>query len=199
MKQYLTILIVLITCSGFVHEPEQCYAKFKEWYTEHHEELDLKVAQEELLFESRYLPNEVSICAELLQAEKATSSQIKDLYKRLDAYETYTIKISQPGEKELLLAQAEDKTDYQNKQFYLIENVRFDFALVRDNDTVMPLNCQFENNYGATPYVALHLTFDKPKKKITKRHLIYSDQLFGKGLIVFDYSFLSNLQIPKIK
>ncbi len=163
-------------------------------------QLDVSNSKNELLFEARFLPNELAVFQEIYNQSNVSRKQLKELYKRLDTYEVYTVKVSKSGEKDILIALSEDKADYQNKQFYLIESIQTDFALVRDGDTLSPINCQFENNYGAAPFVTLHLTFEKATtKKINSRTLLYNDQLFGSGLIAFDYSFIKNLQIPKIK
>jgi hypothetical protein len=200
----LIAFICLITCCSFVSDrtPEACYKAFREWYTAHHSELLLKADRPDfgLAFELRYLPGEVAICEQILNTEKVSGKQLKSLYETYGVYDEYSFKIISTDSKDLLVAQSEDKAEYQEKQFYLIESVQQDFSLVRDNDTLKPIRCGFENNYGTAPFVTLHLVFEKAKEQKPKHtELIYNDQLFTSETVRFDCTSIMNLQIPKIK
>jgi hypothetical protein len=196
------ITILFLLCCSFTTDktPESCYRSFREWYAGHHEQLLLRQDSGELAFELRYLPNEVTICQQILNDKKVSSKRLKALYAAHDVYEEYSFKIISTDSKDLLISQSVDKADYQNKQFYLIESVQQDFSLVRDSDTLKPIRCGFENNYGAAPFVTLHLVFEKaPKGKAAHTELIYTDQLFTAKTVQFDCTNMMNLQIPKIK
>jgi len=196
----LTAFIFLLCSFALDKSPEKCYRSFQQWYQGHQEQLVVQQDTNSLLFEARYLPNEVTICQQIFKSEGVTKRQLKTLYETYDTYEEYSFKIQSLTSRDLLIDQSEDKADYQNKQFYLIESVQQDFVLLRDNDTLHPLSCQFENNYGTAPYIMLHLTFEKPPKgQRTTSQLIYNDQLFGSDQHTFDFTHLMNLQIPKIK
>lgn len=195
------LIIIVLLCS-FVSDksPDACYRSFKEWYTLNHTQLVQTRDTNDLRFEARFIPNEIMICQEILKKEQVSGKEIKALYKTYGAYEEYSFRMESLTSRDLLIEWSEDKADFQNKQFYLIEAVQQDFRLVRDNDTLAPLSCQFENNYGTAPFITLHLTFEKaPKGKTAKRQLIYWDHLFQSNIHVFDFTHLSNLQIPKIK
>jgi hypothetical protein len=195
--------VVLLVCYAFASDspPEKRYRAFKEWYGAHHEQLLFTQTAGDLAFELRYLPNEVTICQQLLQQKTVSKKQLKGLYEQYDTYDAYSFKILSPDGSDLLISQSADKAEYQEKQFYLIESVREDFRLIRDNDTLRPIHCTFENNYGTAPFVLLHLVFEKAPKgsRAERLQLLYTDQLFTSDTLVFDCRSLLHLQIPKIK
>lgn len=195
------ILLVVIAGYAFTSDegPEKHYRAFQQWYSAHHEELVLKHEQNGLLFELRYLPNEVTICQELLQATSVSKKQIKALYTTYDNYDEYSFKMLAPGVKDLLIETSEDKAEITEKQFYLIESIQQDFLLIRDGDTLHPVRCHYENNYGTAPFIQLHLAFNKPTGKVKSQQLRYNDQLFGTAPVQFDLTPITKLQIPKIK
>lgn len=198
----LVVLLLLICCSFTTGKtPEKCYRSFQHWYTAHQDELTVQRTKNELSFELRYLPNEVTICQQILRETSVSKKQLRALYAAHDAYAEFSFRILDPNSDNLLIARSEDKADFQNKQFYLIEAVQQDFYLVRNTDTLSPLQCQFENNYGTAPFITLHLAFEKaPAGSTTDQlRLLYNDQLFGSDTLVFDLSPIKNLQIPKIQ
>jgi hypothetical protein len=199
----LIAFISLIICCSFISDrsPESCYRAFREWYRAHHQELLLKAERPAsgLAFELRYLPGEIAICQQILNNPAVSGKQLKALYETHAAYDEYSFKIISTDSKDLLIAQSADKQDYQDKQFYLTESIQQDFFLVRDIDTLKPIRCGFENNYGTAPFVTLHLVFEKATDRPNHTELIYNDQLFTAETVRFDCTAIMNLEIPKIK
>lgn len=201
MRIILITTVCVFLMAFVLHKPPaKCYGPFRDWYLQHHSELTVSSENAGIISNMRYLPNEVTICQELLTMDNVSSKKIRELYRRYDAYEEYTLTLSEPYSNDFLLGQSEDREDYQQKQFYLIESVGNDFVLIRDSDTLRPQSCHFENNYGTAPILTVHLTF--PKAESTPKNtwkLLYDDQLFGLGLTEFSYNHLTHIRIPKIK
>lgn len=195
------VLFVLFSFSfSDSKDPEKCYRSFQNWYKVNNDQLKQTFVKDDLTFEMTYLPNELVIFQQLFQKKDYSKKQIKALYSTYDSFDDYSLKISTTDSRDLILSRSVDKVEYQNMQFYLIESIQQDFYLIRNQDTLRPIQCQFENNYGTAPFITLHLAFEKaPKTNLEKLEILYNDQLFQSDKIVFDFSHLKNLKIPKIK
>lgn len=197
--KFLTFALIVVLCFSFRKEPSKAMKAFREWYTDHADTLHQQVEADHLSYQIDYLPKELTVVREIMNLPKVSSSLLEELNSKYDAVEEYSFRITTSKGRDLLLTESEDKEDYQRKLFYLIENIQFDFALVQDQDTLYPLRCDFENNYGNAPSIKLHLVFDKTKKGGKQKELYYLDQLFGNGMIRYDLTHITNLNIPKIK
>lgn len=196
----LFFLVLLSFSFSSEKKNEKCYKSFQNWYQKNNDQLKQSYSKDDLTFEMSYLPNELTIFQQLYIKKDFSKEQIKSLYSKYNSYDEFRLKISTQDSRDLILSKSSDKEEYQEIQFYLIESIQQDFYMICNKDTLRPVQCQFENNYGTAPFITLHLAFEKaPKTKTNKLEIHYSDQLFQSDNIVFDFTHLKNLKIPKIK
>lgn len=179
-------------------KPEVHINKFRNWYAENKSELVTSANNEAYHFEAAYIPKELKVLRELRNMDKVNKKELKALNKKYDGNVEFRFKIRRDGVRDLLKYHSQDEAMYQQLQFYLIESIFNDFTLVSSEDErLKPLHCSFENNYGAAPFISLHLVFDHPKGKW--KELNYQDHLFGNGAIEMNLQNIEQLKIPKIK
>lgn len=198
--RFLYLLVLLSFSFTIEKKDDKCYQSFQNWYKKNIDQLKQSYSKDDLTFEMSYLPNELTIFQQLYIQNDYSKKQIKSLYSKHNSYDEFSFKISTTDSRDLILSKSFDKAEYQEIQFYLIESIQQDFYMIRNRDTLRPIQCQFENNYGTAPFITMHLAFEKAQKKeIEKLEIQYSDKLFRSDNIVFDFTHLKNLKIPKIK
>lgn len=202
MKRTIFIsFIILIGLSSFRSKPvKKILDEFTAWYKENGTSLVTNRSKATIDYQLTYIPNEFSIIEEIKDREKITSKELKELSLQYQGIEEYTLKISTAGVRDFLLSQSIDKQDYNDKLYYLIGNISSDFRMVNDQDSLTPLRCDFENNYGTAPFITLRLVFDKPKtnKELTNKKIIFNDVLFSNDTIQYNLSHLIKLTIPQL-
>lgn len=200
MKKFFFISIVLLLFSFRMKPVSKMLDKYREWYSTNGTKLSVNREKKEINYQLNYIPSEVSVLGELKEVEKISKKELLEITKRYDAYEEYTIKISSSNARNFLLSQSYDKEDLTNKQYYLMSEVVKDFILINGTDSLTPLRCDFDNNFGAAPYLSLHLVFNrqKPDHPIKKKRLIYKDYLFAEDSIEYNLDHLTQLTVPKI-
>ncbi len=172
--------------------------KFQQWYASHHDQLVISHEVGELNYSLRFLPKELNITREALKLKAATKKDLKALSKKYDGLYEFSFKVQSAHIQDILAALSVDEQDYNDRLFYLLDQIGNDFTLVTELGELKPLRCSFENNYGAAPFITLHLVFEHLSKNKLKQ-LAYVDQFFGCGNLVFELSEIEQLNIPKIK
>lgn len=170
---------------------------FKDWYAENGKSLVVENQTEHFTFSTRFIPKELKILKELSQRE-ISKKEIRTKLKNEELIEFGFYLKSNEGVRNLLQAVSSDKEDYNDRLFYLLEDIINDFELEYSSRVVKPLRCSFENDYGVTPYIKLHLVFEKKKGDKLKR-LLYDDNFLDQGVFEFKLEHLEKLNIPKIK
>lgn len=80
--------------------------------------------------------------------------------------------------------------NYEDAVKYMAFKIEKDFKIVTStNDTISCSGLHFERHFKITPYKKLLLYFDNIPQNIDFK-LIYSDNLFNKGLLTFDFQDL---------
>lgn len=193
--------IVLIGLTSFHSKSvKEILDEFSAWYKTNGKTLTTSRSKNMIDYQLTYLPMEFSILEEIKDKEKVSSKELKELEKMFGGTEEYSLKISTKGASDFLLSQSIDRQDYDDKLYYLIGNMVQDFKMVNNQDSIAPLRCEFENNYGTAPFITLHLVFDKPKidKEINSKKIIYTDLLFANDTIEYNLNHLIKLTIPQL-
>lgn len=192
-------VVIAIALVSFRSKPvSKLLEVYREWYGINSSRLTVDRTKGEINYQLNYIPSEVSIFAELMDQEKVSKKELQKLSESYNAYEEYNLKISTLNTRNFLLSQSVDKEDLGEKQYYLMSEVVKDFILINGTDSLKPLRCDFENNYGSAPYINLRLVFERKKEKITKKKLVYYDVLFAQDTIEYNLDQLTQLTIPKI-
>jgi|GEM_PF-2592694 len=203
MKKTCILLVPLLFCT-YAFAPGRktaaCYARFKTWYQAHHEELRTQQTAGGLVFSLTFQPAEVSVLREISDRVQISRKELRALYAPYADNLQFNFRIENPAARDFLLSQSVDEADYTDKLYYLIGNIQQDFSIVHAQDTLRPLSCHFENNYGTAPFILLHLVFPRPSDALSApTQLLYADHLFGADTLLFDLQPFSRLPIPKIK
>lgn len=200
MKLYVAIIVLssLLLMAGTT--PENCYRNFQDWYRVNSDSLITNVQQGEYTFSLRYMPKELNVIREIKDQEEVTKNELKILNDRYDQYLEFAFKITSTNSDNILMNISKDETDYNDKLFYLLESIGEDFFLINGNKELKSLRCSFENSYGASPFITMHLVFSKEETDSSKENkLIFIDQLFTGEMIEFELKDITELEIPKIK
>lgn len=177
---------------------EKATEKFQEWFSKNASLLIVSEVQADYSCELRYLPTELKVFKEVSEKGDIKRSEIKEIYSRFEGTYEFSFRVSKKGVTDVLTHLSDGQEDYTNRLFYLLENITQDFTLVTENGELKPLDCHFENNYGAAPFLTFHLVFERDEKNKLK-YLVYQDQFFGLESIIYDLNPIQNLTIPKIK
>lgn len=195
---FITVVLMLVSFQS--KQVSKLFDNYREWYASNGSKLIVDRTKNKIDYRLNYIPAEVSILGDLNDKEKVSKKELNLLKEKYGLYEEYTLKISTPNARNFLLSQSIDKNDLTSKQYYLMGEVINDFVLVNGSDSLIPLRCDFEDNFGAAPFINLHLVFSKQKsdKAITTKKLIYYDALFAEDSIVYNLDQLTQLKVPKI-
>lgn len=194
----LVVLTALLALVAFRSKPVQVIAdRYKEWYVANGEKLKLKRTKGEITYTLTYLPAEMAALSEIKEKERISKKEAQKILESYSSTEEYNLKLSKEQVKNFLISESIDKEEYTEKQYYLISEVGHDILLINDQDTLLPMRCSFEDNYGAAPYLNLHVVFKRGKTPKQKK-LIYYDVLFAEDSISYDLTHLTQLTVPKL-
>lgn len=189
-------LLLVVLSSGM--PSEKATRKFTTWYSENASSLMLSEIEDDYTCTIRYIPTELNVLRAVSSETEVKRSEIKELYEKYEGSYEFTFKVRKKSVSDLLTHVSGGQEDYTNRQFYLLESIGQDFTLVTKQGELKPLDCHFENNYGAAPFLTFHLVFDRAEDN-ELQHFIYQDQFFGLGSLIYDLNTIENLTIPKIK
>ena len=133
-----------------------------------------------------YTATEVPLEYYLLKNE--SGSKIDSIYKLHHRERIIEFEFQQEEKKDLLLEKYTNK-DYKKSVEYLSFTIKNDFQVITCNtkDTITCSGVLFERNYKIAPFKRLLLYFYGVEPDDTIK-LLYDDQLFGNGLIKFNFS-----------
>ena len=103
--------------------------------------------------------------------------------------------------EETIKYELQDMTEYQNRLSYLSFNMQKDLTMKVNDNKLAPCKLyHYERTYGLAPYTKVLIGFSKEDigESTLERTIILNDRLFNKGLIKFNYSSSTLLEIPKI-
>ena len=91
-----------------------------------------------------------------------------------------------------------DEKPTKEKLLYLDFDIQQDFKLLVNADSILPSMCQKIENGLNSSYEYL-VAFEKPRSEQQDFSLIYTDKIFGIGILAFIYSTKDLLRIPTPK
>ncbi len=198
MKKIIHRYTLFFIFSMFSHLGFTQDMSFFDWYKSNSEELSYSKEVSEFTYAVEYIPVELNVLKELKNKNEYSKKEIKVLYNKYKGVWEFNFKISTNKFRDLLAAISIDQNEYNDRLFYLIDQIGNDFTLVTKTGELKPLKCSFENNYGSAPFITLHLVFDFKTGNEFKQ-FVYLDSFFGCGNLVYDISTINKLNIPQIK
>lgn len=134
-----------------------------------------------------YTATEVPIRYYLLKNNKNNYAKVDSLYKENTKERIIEMEFQHASQVDLLLKDYTNKT-YDEAVKYMAFTISKDFIVVTSsNDTIQCSGVNFERNFKVAPFKRVLLYFnDIPPSDNIK--LIYQDQLFGNGIIKFDFN-----------
>jgi hypothetical protein len=125
-----------------------------------------------------------------------TKSQAAILKKDFEGMEYFTFRLRSLSQNNALEETSDSPGDENGRLGHFINNVQDDFTLVAGSDTIPCSLCQYERDYGITPYQTFSIGFNKQANSYKGNFtLIYSDQVMGTGpvSITIDASAIENI------
>jgi len=133
-----------------------------------------------------YTATEVPLEYYLLKNE--AKDKIDSIYKLHERERVLEVEFQHTTEKNLLLSDYTHR-DYRESVEYMAFTIKKDFQVITttSKDTILCSGVLFERNFKVAPFKRLLLYFDgiDPDDSIK---LLYDDQLFGNGLLKFNFS-----------
>ncbi|AXT18309.1 hypothetical protein D7030_08385 [Flavobacteriaceae bacterium AU392] len=123
----------------------------------------------------------------LLKSTKGDYHKTDSLYSLSNKERIVEIEFQHIKESDLLLSEFTKKS-YENAVKYMAFSIEKDFSVVTSsNDTIQCSGVSFERNFKLAPFKRLLLYFNNVDPNETIK-LIYQDQLFGNGIIKFNFN-----------
>ncbi len=180
---------------------EKIVNEFYDWNSKNSSKLNIQKTKNNINYNLTYLPYEFAVVDEIKELKKIDKNKLTDIIENYKKVEEYRMKISIDGVKDFLMSQSSSKQEYNDKLYYIISNLTNDFVMVNDSDTIRPLKCNFENNYGIASFITYHLVFPRKLdlKDIKQKKIIYYDYVFTNDSIEYNVNQLLSLSLPKLK
>lgn len=122
----------------------------------------------------------------LKNGDDKDSKTVDSIYNANNKERIVEIEFQQNNKEDLLLEKYTNK-DYESSVKYLAFSIEKDFSVITSsNDTIVCSGALFERNFKVAPFKRALLYFNNipPNDNIK---LIYNDQLFGNGVIPFNF------------
>ncbi len=151
----------------------------------------------EIEYSIQYKPLDFVILQSNGKAVNKSEAQI--LKKEFDGMEYFTFRLKSLSENDALNMNSDNEGQYNLKLEHFINNVQDDFKLVDGQDTIPCSLCQYERDYGITPYQTFSLGFNKVRNSPHDLRLIYSDQVMGTGPVSITIESGTIKNIPQLQ
>lgn len=180
---FLSVLCIILSCNKSAKndsQPDYNYYQLKQqgWKSK-------RVNQ--YVNDINYTATEVPLQYYLLKNVSDNSTTVDSLYRIHAKERVIEIEFQHANQTDLLLEDYTGKT-YEEAVKYMAFTIEKDFTVVTStNDTIACSGINFERNFKVAPFKRLLLYFNgiKPNDKIK---LIYSDHLFGNGIVKFNFN-----------
>ncbi|OEK08046.1 hypothetical protein A8C32_16460 [Flavivirga aquatica] len=176
-------VVVLVSCNKFKKEDIQ--QEYKYFSLKQQGWKSKRVNQ--FINDINYTATEVPLQYYLLKSTKGNYKTVDSLYKINSKERIIEVEFQHTKENGLLLNKYTNKS-YDDAVKYMAFTIEKDFTVVTSsNDTISCSGVNFERNFKVAPFKRVLLYFNNinPKDNIK---LIYQDQLFGNGIIKFNFN-----------
>ncbi|OEK09137.1 hypothetical protein A8C32_10405 [Flavivirga aquatica] len=134
-----------------------------------------------------YTATEVPLQYYLLKSTKGNYKTVDSLYKISSKERIIEVEFQHVKQTDLLLSEYTNKS-YDDAVKYMAFTIEKDFTVVTSsNDTISCSGVNFERNFKVAPFKRVLLYFNNINHKDNIK-LIYQDQLFGNGIIKFNFN-----------
>jgi hypothetical protein len=201
MKKAIVIFFIvnLYGCGGKYNLDKKDYLAWIEseesGLTKHHLEKNLD-------FTAIYCTKDYLIAKEM-KVEDVKEENFKRREKDFEGFEYFKVRIKRTdSNQEVLMHGLSDENQYLERVNYMSYGFDENLCLVRNNfkDTIYPALYHFERTYGVVPYADLIVSFKSDSSlKDTNYKLVINDNVFGNGLIVYDFDKRKLNEAVKLK
>ncbi len=195
---FTTVLLLFSCKDGMQLNKEDLFAWIeneKNGLTKHH--IENKVD-----FTATYCNKDYLIAKEI-KVDEIKEENFNTRIKDFNGFEYFKIRIKRSdSNQEVLLYGLNNEGEYLERVNYLSYGFEENLALVRNNfkDTIYPSLYHFERTYGVVPYADIMVSFTEDTTvKDNNYKLIINDNVFGNGLIIYDFDKKKLNTAPKLK
>ncbi|HBX50423.1 MAG: hypothetical protein A2275_14875 [Bacteroidetes bacterium RIFOXYA12_FULL_35_11] len=195
---YIVVIVVIFSCKRESMKP----AEYLSWIKTSEAQLSYRKTVNDIVFEALYKPSEYLALKEYSSERTDTNFQDKKFReylaeKKKSIFFTYRIRPEENGIDILHYRAASENVFFQRADYYSFK-AQNDFYLLQGKDTFPCTIYHFEQNYGLAPYINLLIGFESHGKTDDMK-LVFYDQVYQKGKIIFDIPKEALLNIPELK
>lgn len=205
MKNRL-LLIPLILIAG-CSRSSMSAADFMTWANSAESGLVKKKELNGLIYTAMYRPAAYIALQNEGRKNKATS--VAGGLEEISATQHFVLQVESTDAADVLAVNAVSAEEYHARVIYLSYGVQECFLLADGADTLTCRLAQFEQMFGAAPYIRLSLVFDDPvtgnvvasntrNAQVNDKTLIYDDIVWGNGRMKFRIKATDLNNIPEI-
>jgi hypothetical protein len=141
-----------------------------------------------------YTPNDYLILKQLSISGNFDKERFNQEMNTKKDYLHFIFMIENNRNEEAIVSTSSDLANYSNNLMYMVNDLQFDFTL-RSSGTDQPcVFANYERNYGLTNKNNIQVVFNKTNTD-KKFKIIYNDQLFNLGPVVFDFDIIKNKKV----
>ncbi len=102
---------------------------------------------------------------------------------------------------DILMQGIQEEAEYYQRVNYYSADFQQDIQLVQGSDTLPCIMYQFENTYGATPYVRMVLAFSGKNRNTSDEHVtvLINERIFENGFLRFEFQADRLASVPTLK
>lgn len=182
------IVLTVVVCFFLSCKDKKDYDLTKteyKWYNLQHQGWKSKRVNQ-FIADINYTATEVPLQYYLLKQLGDNHAKIDSIYSANNKERIVEIEFRHVNEEDLLQEQ-HTKKNYQDGVKYMAFGITKDFKVVTSsNDTIKCSGVNFERNFKVAPFKRLLLHFNEINPDDTIQ-LIYQDELFGNGIIKFNF------------
>lgn len=193
-KSELMALLLLLACCSCNTIPDTLSGlELANWYNKPENGYLVEHEINEVVYQVKWIPLEVKIW-EKGKSKMLSIDEYNTYAEQLGGLEYYEVQIRHEEDIDILRHGVTSDSEYLKRIDYLAFKAKDDFVLQNENAETACRLYHFERSYGLGKHITINLAF--PKTNAGSNLLIYTDNVFGAGLLKFRFE---NNQGPKLK
>jgi hypothetical protein len=193
-------IMLLVGCKNLLNEVP--FEELHNWLLQESNGYIEKSEVNDINYQCIFYPAEIYTIHELIKINKditksSFDSVIED-YKNSVVVQ-FRIKIGD-GNYNLFNYESSNLQDKSERQFYLANNLKYDFTLKIGDRIYNCIEATSENNFNISPWTDVMLIFNVNHEEVKKHDFIlsYNDKLLGTSINNFNFSIQQRKSIPTI-